>query len=265
MHRFTNFVECGPLITAFLANFTVGSPLHAATVAACAVVIVLVIRIGLRAKRRGDATAVTRWVAGLGLLAWIVQQVVAFGFDWRPAYSWPLHICDLAGVLGPLALLTQARLLRTTVYFWALGLAIWGVITPTLWKGPETLTFWLFWINHGGVILFACYDVAVRGYRPTLADWGMACVVSLAYVAVVVPLNLANPGWNYGYLGNLSLSQKTPLDILPVWPWRLMAIEVLGALMMLHAWLPWGVIQWRERRRNTRSEPAAGPQKPRTA
>lgn len=230
-------------------HFTMGSSLHAVTIVVCAVIIFVVIRLGLRAKRRGDARTVTRWVAGLGLFFWLVQQVVAFGFDWKPAHSWPLHVCDIAGVLGPIALLTRWRLLRTTVYFWAMGLAVWGVITPTLWKGPDTLTFWLFWINHGGVILFALYDVAIRGYRPTLGDWGLACVVSLAYVAVVVPLNLANPGWNYGYLGDVTVGRKTPLDVLPAWPWRLLAIEVLGALMMLHAWLPWGVIGWLKRRR----------------
>lgn len=231
-------------------HFTMGSSLHAVTIVVCAVIIFVVIRLGLRAKRRGHARTVTRWVAGLGLFFWLVQQVVAFGFDWKPAHSWPLHICDLAGVLGPIALLTRWRLLRTTVYFWAMGLAVWGVITPTLWKGPDTLTFWLFWINHGGVILFALYDVAIRGYRPTLGDWGLACVVSLAYVAVVVPLNLANPGWNYGYLGDVTVGSKTPLDVLPAWPWRLLAIEVLGALMMLHAWLPWGVIGWLNKRRD---------------
>ncbi|MEM9417809.1 MAG: TIGR02206 family membrane protein [Planctomycetota bacterium] len=217
------------------------SPMHAVTVVVCAVVIFGVIQLGLRAKHRGDATRVTRGVAWAGIFFWLVQMVHAFGFDWKPAHSWPLHVCDIAGLLGPIALLTQARLLRTTVYFWAMGLAVWGVITPTLWKGPDSVVFWLFWINHGGVILFALYDVVVNVYRPTLKDWGWACVVSLAYVAVVVPLNLAHPGWNYGYLGDVEVGRKTPLDLLPPWPWRLLAIEVLGAAMMLHAWLPWAI------------------------
>jgi len=215
----------------------------------CAALIAVIVGVGRRANRRGGAASITRRVAAAGIFFWLVQQVFAFGFDWKPAYSWPLHVCDLAGILGPIALLTRIRLLRTTVYFWTMGLAVWGVVTPTLWKGPDTLTFWLFWINHGGVMLFAIYDVAVRGYRPTFGDWGWACMVSLAYVAVVVPLNLAHPGWNYGYLGDVAVGRKTPLDWLPAWPWRLLAIEVLGALMMLLAWLPWGVLAWRKRRR----------------
>lgn len=217
------------------------STLHGVTVLVCAGLITAIVRRGIHARRRGDATHITRLVAYTGLFFALTQQVVAFGFDWKPAHSWPLHICDLAGILGPIALLTRFRLLRTTVYFWAMGLAVWGIATPTLWKGPDTLTFWLFWINHGGVMLFAIYDVAVRGYRPKLGDWGLACVVSLAYVALVVPLNLANAGWNYGYLGDVPVGRKTPLDWLPAWPWRLLALEILGALMMLLAYLPWAI------------------------
>ncbi|MEM1110142.1 MAG: TIGR02206 family membrane protein [Planctomycetota bacterium] len=224
------------------------SLLHAVSVVVCGVVIVVVVGLGRGAKEPKTRVAMTRAVAVLGLAAWGLQQVVAFGFDWRPSHSWPLHICDLAGLLGPIALLTGWRPLRATVYFWAMGLAVWGVVTPTLAEGPGTLVFWLFWINHGGVMLYAVYDVAVLGYRPTLRGWGLASIVSLAYVAVVVPLNLANPGWNYGYLGDFELSQKTPLDLLPAWPMRLLGIEVLGAMMMLLAWLPWGVLAWRQRR-----------------
>ncbi len=239
---------------ALAQGFAMFSPLHGLAVLGCAGLITLIVRLGVLAQRRGDASNITRRVAAWGIFFWLVQQIVAFGFDWKPAHSWPLHICDLAGILGPIALLTRVRLLRTSLYFWAMGLAVWGVVTPTLWKGPDTLTFWLFWINHGGVMLFAIYDVAVRGYRPTLRDWGWACVVSLAYVAIIVPLNLANEGWNYGYLGNVPVGRKTPLDWLPAWPWRLLAIEVLGALMMLHAWLPWGVWGWLNRRAGRRLE-----------
>ncbi len=130
--------------------------------------------------------------------------------------------------------------LRTTLYFWAFGLSIWGLLTPVLQQGPGHPTYWLFWINHAGIMAFASYDVVVRGYRPYLGDMGLAFVVSLAYVAVVTPINLAM-GWNYGYVGDFQTQAWTPLDLLPPWPWRILAVEILGGLMLGLAWWPWAL------------------------
>ena len=72
-------------------------------------------------------------------------------------------------------------------------------------------------------------------------------------MAVVVPINIGM-GWNYGYLGDVETEAWTPLDLLPQWPWRIIGIEVLGALMLAHAWLPWEVVRWRARRKAAASD-----------
>lgn len=223
----------------------------------CAAAIYAVVRIGLAARRAGRERRVTRTIALLGLAFWLVHQghYAFIKGDWIDGL--PLHICDLAGLLGPLALLGQNRLLRTTVYFWALGLSIWGLLTPVLTRGPADIVFWFFWINHGSVMLYAIYDCAVRGYRPTAADWGMSCLVTLGYVAVIVPINIGM-GWNYGYMGDVELDAATPLALLPAWPWSILGIEVLGAFMLANAWLPWEVVGWRARRRARAQEQAEG-------
>ncbi|MEO1237014.1 MAG: TIGR02206 family membrane protein [Planctomycetota bacterium] len=236
-------------MTTIAQGFQAFSPFHGFVILAVAAVIVAVVRFGLALQKRGRHGVLAVVIAVGGLLFWFIQQGYYVLVEQRWHDSLPLHVCDLAGLVGPIALLCGGpRLLRTTLYFWAAGLTIWGLLTPTLSRGPEHVTFWLFWINHGGVMLFAAYDCAVNGYRPRLGDWGMACLVTLAYVAIVMPFNLANDRWNYGYLGDVELMATTPLAILPPWPWRILGIEVLGALMLLGAWAPWAIVRAAHRR-----------------
>lgn len=221
--------------------------LHLTIVAACAFCIAALVKLGLRAKRHRQERRFTLAIAVVGLAFWLLQQgyYILIDQDWTD--SLPLHICDMAGLVGPLALLTRARLLRTTLYFWAFGLTIWGLVTPTLGHGPEHLRFWLFWLSHGAVIFYGVYDCAVGRYRPFFSDWAMACLVTMAYLAVLLPINLANEGWNYGYIGNVTTDARTPLDLLPAWPWRILGIQALGAVILLVIWLPWGLLRWRQR------------------
>ena len=229
-------------------GFRAFSPLHGVTLLIWLLITLAVLKAGLTQRRRGRERSAAAVLAAVGAVFWVLQQGYYVVFDQVWAHSLPLHVCDLAGIVGPLALLFPRRLLRTVLYFWALGLTAWGLLTPILNVGPDHLGFWLFWLNHGGVVLFAIYDVVVGRYRPHAVDYGMACLVTMAYLSVILPLNLANEGWNYAYIGNVQVEAKTPLDLLPPWPWRILGIQVLGALMYLGVWLPWEVVRWRHRR-----------------
>ncbi|MBB6431302.1 YwaF family protein [Algisphaera agarilytica] len=226
------------------SGFQAFALLHAITVLVCVAGIVGLVRLGQREQRRGRERAFTLKVVVVGLVFWTFMQgyYLLIEQDW--ADSLPLHVCDLAGLLGPVALLTRQRVLRTTLYFWAMGLTIWGMITPTLTHGPEHIRFWLFWISHAGVIFYAVYDCVVNRYRPFFADWGTVCLVTMGYLAVVLPINLANEGWNYAYIGDVELDAATPLALLPDWPWRILGIQVLGATIFALVWLPWVVLRW---------------------
>lgn len=233
---------------ALATGFKAFTPLHGLTVVCCVAAIIGLVLIGLKARKQGRDRSLTVVIALVGLVFWLVQQGYFMLIDQDWADSLPLHVCDMAGLVGPLALLTRQRVLRTTLYFWALGLTIWGLVTPTLTHGPEHIRFWLFWLSHSAVISYAIYDCVVNRYRPFAADWGMACMVTMAYLALLLPLNLANPGWNYGYIGNVTLGSTTPLDLLPEWPWRILGIQVLGGAILASVWLPWEVVRWRRRR-----------------
>ena len=72
---------------------------------------------------------------------------------------------------------------------------------PALTAGPASLVFWAFWTAHTIIAACAVYDIGVLGFRPGWHDLGRAFAVSVAYVALMVPLN-AWLGSDYGFIGN---------------------------------------------------------------
>jgi hypothetical integral membrane protein (TIGR02206 family) len=158
----------------------------------------------------------------------------------------------LAGILAIPALLTRSRLLRTIIYYWAIGLTTQAFITPTLGYGPIHLRFWLFWLSHLTVTGTAVYFIAAEGYRPTWRDFGVSTLVILAYGAIVVPLDIAF-GFNYGFAGKGNdLGTRTLLDFLGPWPWRLLSMFVLIEIVFAAITVIW----WRPKR--SPSAPAEG-------
>src|SRR3954463_15878433 len=110
--------------------------------------------------------------------------------------SLPLHLCDLTLLLMPLVLALNCRPARVILYYFGLGLSTQGFITPDLHEGPAHWPFWSFWFLHFLVVGTSIYDVAARGFRPTWRDLRFAIMVSLGYVAILMPID-AIFGWNY--------------------------------------------------------------------
>lgn len=237
---------------ALTATFQAFSAAHGLSLLVSGLLIAVVVSFGLNAKRRGNEPAATRCLGLIGVALWLAQQAYALLLEFNPYDSFPLHICDIAAIVGPLALLLPHRLLRTVLYFWAFAFTTQGLITPTLERGPATLTFWIFWVNHVSIIGMAVYDMVVRRYRPTPTDLLHIIVFTLGYVAVVAPID-ALLDWNYGYLGADTPGRPTLLDVLGPWPWRLVWIILMGAIMLTHAWLPWPIIQWLRQRQPPRA------------
>jgi hypothetical integral membrane protein (TIGR02206 family) len=163
-----------------------------------------------------------------------------------PATTLPLQLCHLASLAASAALLTRARLWRTLLYFWGIGLSTQALLTPNLAEPPTTVWFWAFWWLHGFVLAAAVYDVAVNGYRPGWRDYGVACAASALYLAVVLPLDLAL-GANYGFLGPQAPSAPSLLDLLGPWPGRVAWIAALAAGAMALLVLPWTLVRREDR------------------
>lgn len=184
-------------------------------------------------------------IARTWAVLWLVQQAITTIYWLLPASfdvgkSFPLHLCDVIGWIGPFALLLahtrRTRWLRTVLYFWGIGLSTQAFFTPTVEQGPSDPRFWFFWVSHTQIVGAGFYDIVVRGYRPDLRDFKTAIVASFCWMMPLVIFDWAT-GLNYGFLGK-ELEGETILNALPPWPWRIFAMA--GIVLVLFTLL-WGV------------------------
>jgi hypothetical integral membrane protein (TIGR02206 family) len=211
---------------------------HAIVLAAIAALIWLLVSYARRVHPN-TRLHLERGLATINALLWLVVQgwwMLPPRFD--PATSLPLHMCHLVSLLASAALLVPARWLRTLLYFWGIGLCSQALITPSLREPPSSVWFWAFWIEHGLLIAIAVYDLVVREYRPTWRDYGFACAAAVAYLAVVLPLDIALQT-DYGFVGVPKPENPSVLDLLGPWPERLGSIVMLVAAAMAALMLPW--------------------------
>ncbi len=213
--------------------------LHLLSVAVCLALIaglaLLGRRLGKPAERR-----LREAMAGFAIAVWTTYNVA---WNWNGidlAGGLPLHVCDIGGLLAPFALLTLNRWLRATLYFWAMALTSQAFIQPTLTYGPTSLLFWCFWIAHTIIFGYAIYDLAVLRFRPDWSDFRRASLVTLGYVATVLPINIWL-GANYAYIGNPASPNALPpfVAALGPWPERVAIVAALVGIAFLLALLPW--------------------------
>lgn len=236
------------MTTDWLDHFEAFSPLHFVTLAAWAAwtAAIVILR---RTLREPDSSRLDHSLGITGLIAWLAVNawwLAPANFKWEQ--SLPLQVCDVAALAAPLALLTTKRPIRAILYFWGLGLSSQGLITPIVRVGPAHMEFWAAWINHGVIGSFAIYDLAARGYRPTRHDCRTAIAAAAAFIAIMLPINIAF-GWNYAYVGDSRPGAPTLLDHLGPWPLRILWISLLAIAAMLLALLPWELLRFRTRNR----------------
>lgn len=219
--------------------FTAYSGLHLLSVLACFAVIAVLVLFA----RRLSPPAEKRFRWGLAIFAFAVWAIYNVAWNWNGIdyrFGLPLHICDVSEVLAPLALITQNRWLRATLYFWATALTTQAFIQPTLTFGPASILFWCFWIAHTIILGYAIYDLVVLHFRPDWSDYRRAATVSFAYFAVILPLNIAL-GANYAYIGNPPPPAAIPpfIAALGPWPGRVAIVIALIAIAFVIVLLPW--------------------------
>lgn len=237
----------------FAETFAPYGGLHLATVMACAAIIAALIAAGHHFGSGTPAERRLRHTFATAALTFWVVYTLAWNWNGFDHYAGlPLHICDVCGVLAPLALLTLNRWLRATLYFWAMTLTTQAFIQPTVTAGPASWVFWAFWISHSVIVACAIYDLVVLRLRPDWRDLGRVYAVSVGYFALVFPLNVWL-GSNYGFVGNPSAEHAIPpfVAALGPWPQRAVFLAALAAAGFAVLVLPWVAY--------SRARPAAAP------
>jgi hypothetical integral membrane protein (TIGR02206 family) len=221
-------------------------PLHGVAVAVCALLVLAVVQVGRRLARSGGEAAFRKSFAAFALCYWIVD-VISLNRNGIDVYAGlPLHLCGFNALVAPFALLTLNRWLRATLYFWTFTLTLQAFIQPELQEGPAFAAFWAFWAGHTLIMTAAVYDLVVLGFRPDWRDLGRVVLVSLAYAAFIVPLNLVL-GTNYGFIGNPPPGKSIPpfIDALGPWPARALIVMGLSVIGFWLALLPWRLLERR--------------------
>jgi hypothetical integral membrane protein (TIGR02206 family) len=236
--------------------------LHVLTLFVCALLIAETSLLG-RALRHNAESQNGEKVLRASLAALAVGYWLAYNIWWNRhgidlIAGLPLQICDINGLIAPLALLCGWRWARATLYFWTAALTLQAFIQPMLTAGPASPVFWAFWTAHTLIAACAVYDIAVLGFRPGWGDLGRALFAGAIYVALVLPLDLWL-GADYGYVGNPPPGMKIPplVDALGPWPQRAVALVALAALGFVVALLPWRIVAARAKQAHGAKEPAA--------
>jgi hypothetical integral membrane protein (TIGR02206 family) len=220
-------------------EFHAFSVLHAVTVALFGGLWALLILIGLRARNRQWETRWRVLFGGFLLLCWLFANVVQlFPGRFVAGVNLPLQACDIAGILAPFALWSRQRVLLSILYFWGVGFSIQAILTPELVSGPAQVDFWTFWVPHANLTGAGCYILLVERFRPRWHDCLQSYALAVLYLALILPFDLLS-GFNYGYVGPVTPSQRTILDLLGPWPWRVGSMMALAALGFALLQWPW--------------------------
>jgi hypothetical integral membrane protein (TIGR02206 family) len=212
--------------------------------------IVAAIVIAIAARRRTSPSVgrgIDYFIGGLNLLWWVtasVHQLMTGRWEW--SISLPIQVCDLSAILAGVAMFDGARWARAMLYYVAIGLSSWALITPDLTLGPASAVFWIFFVGHGAAVGAAIYDLGGRGFRPGWRDFAIGMLGMTIWLAIVFPLN-AIFGWNYGYVGDSLAGTTNPIHFLGPWPWRVLwlALSVTGLFALMT--LPWPAARHRRK------------------
>ncbi len=161
----------------------------------------------------------------LGLSLWRLRYRV-----WTIQTSLPLHLCGVSVLLSALMLYTKSFAIFELTYFWAMGGALQGLLTPDVegWDFPH-FRFITTFLSHGLIVTANLSMVFVLGMRPTFVSYLKSMAVVNAYAGAMLLFNRAT-GANYGFLCRKPDS-PTLFDLLGPWPWYLLSLEAIALVL----------------------------------
>lgn len=205
--------------------------------------------------RRAATGGAQRWIATILAVALLANELSKM---WVRAYWYgapivevlPLHLCSAAAFLTAYVLVRRRYAVYEIVYFWGLGGTLQAILTPDLQQGFPSISYMIFFLGHGLVILGVIYATVVYDFRPTLHSVKKTIIVTLVYMALVAPLNIAL-GTNYLYLRHKP-EQPSLMDYFGPWPWYILGLIAAGVISCLAYYAPFGLVAWLSKRRKKR-------------
>ena len=206
------------------ASFHAFNPSHQIVLVLCVVLLFLLAL--ARWKHAGVAFQMERLLAVGLLLSWPSAAYNHWRMDTLELNNaLPLHLCDIAGLAGVLALWTRNRLACEIVYFFGLAGTLQGLITPNLIVDFPHPRFCVFFLLHGGVVVTALHVVTSLRCPPRAGAIRRMFDVTMLYAAGAGIVNKVL-GTNYGFLCHKP-EQASLMDSLGPWPWYVGSMVLL--------------------------------------
>lgn len=169
------------------------------------------------------------WILCLTVLAWTYTRGKSGNFDIRK--DMPLDICNLSSLLMPLLMYSQNEIMFQLMFYWILAGTLQAVLTPDLDEPYPHITYFKYWLVHGGLVIAILYATLVMGMKPSYTGLWYAFSGIQLYALSIYLFNRFT-GANYAYLSRKP-ENPTLLDHLGKFPYYILSLEVL-ALILFH-------------------------------
>ena len=148
----------------------------------------------------------------------------------------PLYLCDVVSFVLAYALIRRRQRWAEMGYLWGMAGTVQGLITPTLHFSWDTVEYYAFFAQHGGVPVAALTLAFGTELKPHHEAFGRAVFWSWMYMAIVYGLNRLLDA-NYGFL-NAKPGVGTLFDYMGPYPWYLLTLQVIAFTLYLLLLLP---------------------------
>ncbi|MEJ8547959.1 TIGR02206 family membrane protein [Brevibacillus borstelensis] len=176
-------------------------------------------------------------LAGLLLLTEATFQLWhVYTGSWSAAYTLPLQLCSISLLFCIAMLVRKSYRIYEFTYFLGLGGALQAMLTPELFYPFPHFRFFHFFLAHAAIILACLYMTWVAEFRPTIRSYWKALAVLNLLLPIVLIANRMTGG-NYMFVSQKPANPSL-LDYLGPYPWYILSLEGVAALLFFLLYLP---------------------------
>jgi hypothetical integral membrane protein (TIGR02206 family) len=163
-----------------------------------------------------------------------------FTGQWTLQTMLPLHLCSVLVWVSAYMLITGNDLIYEFSYFLGIAGATQALLTPDAGiYGFPHFRFLQSITSHGSIVTAAIYMTAVEGYRPYWRSLLRVAVLGNIYMGVIGLVNWVL-GSNYLFIAHKPETASL-IDVLGSWPWYILSLEALAAVLCLLLYLPFAI------------------------
>jgi len=185
------------------------------------------------AKRK--LTTTLGWLCGaLTAINWLCYACSRESFNWLEIL--PLHMCDITAMVACYALLSRNYFALEFCYFFGLGAAIQGLLTPNLHADYPDPVYFSFFLHHGLLVAIALYIPLVLKWRARSKAIRRMMLFGNLYLLATMPINFLLKT-NFGFTREVPPGGSL-LSHLGDWPYYLLSLQFIGLIMLGSLYFP---------------------------